>query len=564
MKSILNYQFHSKLQIEIDYTRYEKDQKAVSYNYLEERKAMVSMPFHGRSFSALFRLTVDQILLKNSSSLNSEFLVSGSVYGISTNFTTNAFLSDPLHPFVYSTLSLGFRLPAKILCTPQVQYEYSRNGLISSKIQFEKFIFQHGILNLFYEHDFIRNSNSMQAGFRYDFKGVQTVFSGSYDNRKTILSESANGSLLFDHKSRYIGSSLYSSVGKGGIVIAPFLDLNCNGRRDDNEPRVNGLLVHMSGGRMEQNKRDSTIRILDLEPFTNYFIELDRFSFDNIAWQIQKPLISVAIDPNQLKLIQVPISIVGEVSGMVYMNNAEGNYGYGRILVSFFGNDGKWVARTQTESDGYFTFLGLAPGSYTARIDTLQLHKLRLIASPIAIPFTIKSMQDGDQVEGLSFNITSVTKDTMTLLAGKGEETDTLTREASLIEKPQKVPAILTDTGKGIPAPLKAPVVTSENKKITVDNSHPSKGQLITDTSAIHMVSAYSIQVGAFYNQANALAVWGNISSTYDHPVVIVFEDDYYKVRVTGFNKFREAGMFLRQLTGEGYDDAYIINTINK
>jgi len=56
----------------------------------------------------------------------------------------------------------------------------------------------------------------------------------------------------------------------------------------------------------------------------NCFIEIDKNSFDNISWQIRKPVISAAIDPNQFKLIEIPITVYGEGTGMVYVQRAEG------------------------------------------------------------------------------------------------------------------------------------------------------------------------------------------------------------------------------------------------
>ena len=66
------------------------------------------------------------------------------------------------------------------------------------------------------------------------------------------------------------------------------------------------------------------------------------------------------------------------------------------------------MGRTITEPDGYFSYLGLRPGTYTARLDTLQLNKLNLIYSPEGISFTIKKSMDGAVVSGLEFVISPV------------------------------------------------------------------------------------------------------------------------------------------------------------
>jgi len=118
-KGFLSYRLPHDLQFEFNYLRYKQDQRAISSNLLEERKAVLSMPFHGPHFASLVRLTVDQMILPRSRNFTTELLLSGSVYGVSANLTTYGMFFDPAHPYIYSTLSLGFRLPARISLTPR-------------------------------------------------------------------------------------------------------------------------------------------------------------------------------------------------------------------------------------------------------------------------------------------------------------------------------------------------------------------------------------------------------------------------------------------------------------
>src|SRR5690606_4561519 len=111
-------------------------------------------------------------------------------------------------------------------------------------------------------------------------------------------------------------------AGKGGVVVLPFLDLNNNGRRDSGEPRVQGLKLHVNGGRMEPVQRDTIIRISGLEAYTHYYIEADKNSFENLAWIIRKPVIKVEVDPNLFRLVEIPVAVLGEISGTVYLDNS--------------------------------------------------------------------------------------------------------------------------------------------------------------------------------------------------------------------------------------------------
>ena len=72
----------------------------------------------------------------------------------------------------------------------------------------------------------------------------------------------------------------------------------------------------MSGGRVTKNKKDTTVTISGLEAYNDYFIELDKMSFDHVAWQIKKPVIKVTAEPNFYKEIQVPVAVVGEIQDL--------------------------------------------------------------------------------------------------------------------------------------------------------------------------------------------------------------------------------------------------------
>jgi len=407
-KGILTYRLPSNLQFELYFTNYNKGQTAINYNYLQERKAVVSMPLRTRNFSAFTRMTLNQIILPETKYTTAEILMSGALYGVSTNITTFANFIDAMDPYAYSNISLSFRLPAGLVLIPQAQYEYNHKKLISLKCGVEKHVFSKGFINASYEQNFKSDIQNIEFGFRYDFSFAQTAFTARRVNKNIMLTQSARGGFIYDRKSEYLHAGNRSGVGKGGIVILPYLDLNCNGKREADEPKAFGLNIHGNGGRIEKNDKDTTIRIFDLEPYSNYFIEFDRNSFDNIAWQLAKKSMMVAIDPNQFRLLEVPISVQGEASGTVYLKGTKSIKGLGRIIVCFYNESGTLVGRTLTESDGYFSFLGLPPGNYTARVDTNQLRKINMISSPETIPFELMRNIDGDVVDGLEFVLRSV------------------------------------------------------------------------------------------------------------------------------------------------------------
>ena len=457
-KGILDYRLPSNLQLELDYTKYVPGQKAIIYNYLEERKGILSIPLKGKNFALYSRLTVNQIVLPGITNTNAEMLWSGSIHQIATNFTTYGLFTGVTNPYIYSNLSLAFRLPKHISLTPQVQYEYNHGRFISARGIIEKQLLKHGYLNISYEQNFASNTRNLEVGIRYDFSFTQVGLSVRNTNAQNSLIESARGSLLYDHKSNYLGTTNRTTVGKGAITLLPFLDINGNGKRDKGEPKVAGLQFRINGGTIKRNDKDTTIHILDLVPYTSYFLELDKNSFDNIGWQMHNLSMKVNIDANQFKTIEIPVSVMGEASGNVYL---ESN-GQGRILVCFYRNNNTLAGRTMSESDGYYSYLGLTPGKYTARVDPDQLKKLKMVSVPESIPINIAPSRDGTILDGLDFRLSLINKEPV-----KEPVKDTTKTVGKVIPVSVIAPAEAPKTPKAIetnqPGTPKTPVTVTQN-----------------------------------------------------------------------------------------------------
>jgi hypothetical protein len=402
-RGILSYRAQNNFQAELNYTRYRKDQKAIIYNWLEERKAVISKPFNAKNFSLFTRLTVDQIILPGSYYTTSEWLMSGALYKIGTSLSTYAIFIKDENPFVYSNLALTFRIPGRIMLTPQAQYEYNSHRFMAVRCEAGKYLFKNGYLNVSYEKNYRNGITNYGIGLRYDFSFAQIGFSVWRNNNLTTLVESARGSLIYDGQAGYTGANNRSSVGSGGVVFVPFLDINNNERFDKGEPRVDGLQLKYNGGRMIRSLRDTSIAILDMEPYANYVFELETGGFESVSWQIRKPAIRVAIEPNQLRRIDVPVSVMGEVSGVVYLKEDSLLKEQGGIKICIYKSDSTLLKCILTESDGYFNYMGLGPGDYVIQPDPAQMKKLKLRTKQPAYNLHISQRREGDVIDDIEF-----------------------------------------------------------------------------------------------------------------------------------------------------------------
>ncbi|MFH1121336.1 MAG: SPOR domain-containing protein [Bacteroidota bacterium] len=540
-KGILSYRLPSNLTFELDYTKYVKGQKAISFNYLEERKASLSIPIRIHSFRIFSRLSYKQNVLTEVTYSTTEVLFSTYVRGMSANFSGYANWLGSGKPYMYSNLALGFKIGHGATFRPQIQYDFSNSQVISYKAEFEKNILQKAYLSVGYEENIRSDFRSIELTFRYDLSFAQTSASARMINKDFVATESARGSFAFGSGKGYIHSDNRSVSGRAGITLVPFLDMNHNGNRDDNEPLAAGLNIQMNGGRMVARDRDTLIRVMELEPFTNYYLEIDDNGFENISWQIESKVLNVYTDPNQFKTILIPIKVMGEANGLVYINTGRSLRGQGRMLINFFNTSGKFVTKTLTEPDGYFNYLGLAPGKYIARPDSAQMNRLGVTADPEFYEFEIKPMEMGDIVDDLMFTMTSknpVKQEEPAIKMNTGnKETDNSNENQTIRDESVPLPVPEKNPEKPDFEVRKLPGIPVE---IISGNIDPAAGNCF-------------VQAGAFENPGFAMKLAEKLCAGAKVKCGVVLEDKLYKVRFGYFTTEAEARQSASLIGSEGY-----------
>ena len=407
-KTLANYRLPAGPMLELDYTRYVAGQKTIRLNYLEERSAVLSVPFH---FSFLngytrwsFKQNVYEMLTYNTANVTfSSFLGK-----VNSNISTYANWLGGAEPYIYSNVGLGVRLGHGFTLRPQGQVDVTRKDITSVKAEIEKKVLRSGYLSVSGEENFSFSYRSLEVSFRWDFSFSQVNFNARIAKNEFLSTQGARGSFAFGSGNGYVNADNRSAIGRSGIAIVPFVDINHNGEKDDYEPFAKGLSIKMSGGRVLSSKKDSIIRITGLEPYTSYVLTLNDKKLEQISWQIKDKSIRVYTDPNQFKKIYIPVLPMGEINGWVFLSDEKEVKRQGRIIVNFYSTDGKFVATTMTERDGGFTFLGLSPGDYYAEVDTTQLKRLNMKSNPFKTYFSIKPMAGGDIVYDIQFVIKSI------------------------------------------------------------------------------------------------------------------------------------------------------------
>jgi hypothetical protein len=404
----LNYTTPKNIRFDFDYSKYDKDQKAIRINNSEIRRASISLPIRNSFFSGNSRFTVQQNLFNSTKFTNGSILLSGRSHGFNVNFTTNAFFSEYSKPLLYSSISTSLSLPKRIVLVPQLLYGYNARAMTALQTQLQKPISKKGFIQTAFNYNFNNQTASFQIGFTKNLDHFNAGFSSLFSNNSTSFTQYASGGIIFEPQADFVSFNNQLGLGRGGIKFIPFLDINSNGKKDIKEPLVQGVTILLIGGGRKSVLADGSTIVTELEPYIENYIELNTSEVKSIAWRIKNKTLNCTLNPNQIKIIEIPVVVVGEVSGMLYIQEKELLKGTGGIKINIYDLHDKLVTSILSAGDGYFSFLGLKSGQYIAKIDSNQLGNLKMKSESPSRSFEIDNGIDGDYVDTLEFIIQKI------------------------------------------------------------------------------------------------------------------------------------------------------------
>lgn len=582
-RGVLSMYFMKNALLEIDYSKFVDGQLATRFNANEERKVKLSIPFRYKKIIGFSRFDFNQFVYKSFNYNQATAMVSVYYKQFSVNSTTLSNWINKENTYISSELSLSYRVNGYAI-RPSVQYNASDNTLMFSRISLEK-SFPRGYFTASYERNFLYKDNFFNLSLNFDLNFARTSVSASHSKHNMYTSESIQGSLAFGSGNNYVHASNNPSVGRGGISIYPFLDLNGNGIFDNGEPMVKLSSVRIMGSKAIFNENDSIVRISGLNPFTRYTITFSDTDLESISWRFKHKTYQVLIDPNQFKRVDVPVVVVGEYSGMAYLKKGNSLKGIGRILVNFYKKGSTNVyAKTLSESDGYIYCLEFEPGEYVARIDSAQLSNLDYNVSPRQIEFTIKPLVDGDMISGPDFVLNSnnesenTPNDTPSQTGNKAnviqdysdterEVTNGLIKDAPKDSLPQsgvktdermdKMKSGIDQNERGIAQQDNS---IKDSIEITMDKLPTNKQmQTLVWGELCETFGNYYIQCGAFKYESTAKKLALFIEQNTDFIVGVALHNGLYKVRVECVPAKMNAEEIESQLTKIIGDDTLIV-----
>ena len=400
LKGLLNFNLTESAFFEFKYTKKIDGNIDRVVPLFENFDFNFSTPFHIKSFNGFTRATFNSTKYKSFSYNQFNWTLSSYIQKLKINLGSFINWAGANTPQISSNLGLGYRLKGGVLLTSATSYNVNENKFNNLEINLQWRISKIN-LRASFQRSVQGKTNTVSLSANYNLPFARAGISSSYNGSILNFSERAQGSMAFSLDDGIVHTGKNSAIGKGGLLLHPFLDLNENGKLDSGEKRVLLSSLRVQAAEAVISKKDSIIRVFDLNAYVNYIIEFSDATLNNIGWRFKHKTYKVLIDPNQYKRVFIPVISVGEINGMVYLSSK----GKGRINLQILDEKENIVVETLSEFDGYYSYLGLKPGKYTVRIDPEQLKNLNYKALPKVHQVTIKVSEYGDIVDGLDFTL---------------------------------------------------------------------------------------------------------------------------------------------------------------
>jgi hypothetical protein len=298
-----------------------------------------------------------------------------------------------------------FYLPKQWLIYFNTSIDLSTYKFNFSQMMIQKTFNKFFSASISYNHAFSSNANYIMVNTYFDLNYLRTAFAFNKENNHYNFNQNISGSLIFSNTNFPVYANKNFNVGKCLVDVMLFIDINHNNIKDDNEPLIKNSLVRMDGSINLMPKNDSIHRFLILEPYMKHVISISNKNFQYITWTLDNKNVCIYPEPNQVNKIFIPVKPMGEIQGRVILIDAETEkqVGFSKIIIMIKNNNGNIIYQTLSDQDGYFNYLGLAPGNYSVCLDSMQMNNLGYNLSNYCIDFKINESVEGDYVDNINF-----------------------------------------------------------------------------------------------------------------------------------------------------------------
>jgi len=294
----------------------------------------------------------------------------------------------------------------------QFSYLPGLNQLEETDLQLSRDFKRTGRFQFTFGHNFIGDFNSLSLNFTIDFNDIRSNTTSRTSGSSYSVTQNFRGSIGYDSYGDQLLFNNRQQVGQSGAAVRLFVDKNNDGTYEDSTDKViTDPAVHLNRAGGRTSVKNGINYISQLLPYYRYNLEINKAAISNPLLVPNAENFSIVTDPNQYKTIEIPFYQSGVISGMVKEKQGSTSKTLSGVRLYLESNYKKSSSRKpfnkelRTFSDGSFYAYEIPPGKYNLFIDPKQIDFLNAVSKPDTMEVTIKSLAEGDFVEGLNFMV---------------------------------------------------------------------------------------------------------------------------------------------------------------
>lgn len=342
-----------------------------------------------------------------SRTISGSMAVATSLFGIPAGITTAIELSGADSLLLQSARTAGrlsfltYFLGGFTSFRPQLEFNHLTQRIAIGRFDLERTFFNIVRLGGTITYDFQNKQLGWLATLSFDLPFAQINTNVQRQAQLLGGSVSGRGSLQYDSDNSTLIAGRRNVVGKAAASLVGFLDINNNGLMDPEDQQLRGLDIAINGGIVDRSYNDSITRVLDLEPYRNYFIKIDPASLEDIAWKPKYSTMMVNLTANRFQQITVPIIVGAEINGKVVLQRNNSKKGLSGMKIIFNQIDGEYRDSVVTEPGGEYHYIGLPVGRYSVSVDSGQLRAIAGNPKQKMVEITVKESRDGEIIDNV-------------------------------------------------------------------------------------------------------------------------------------------------------------------
>lgn len=288
----------------------------------------------------------------------------------------------------------------------QFRYIPGEGEFQSGEFLFSRNIFRKGRLQLSLGRNFISDFNTIRFNFVIDFQHIRSNTTITSVRNTYTATQNIRGSIGYDSNFNNFLFTSRDQVGRSGAAVRLFVDNNTNGVFDEGDDILPDATMRIGRNGSPATYKNGILYYTLMRPYFRYNMEMNKSSITNPMLVPELDKFSMVTDPNTFKLINIPFNMSGVMEGMVERVYSDGQrQGVAGLKVLLNETGEQEVKELRTFSDGSFYEYPISPGEYKLEVDPSQLNLLQSRSEPEEIIFQVRTLPDGDFVEGLSFSL---------------------------------------------------------------------------------------------------------------------------------------------------------------